>query len=181
MNNDNRDISNPDEDNEHLKDEAAADKAEPSKVAQAGRMLREHPLGTTAGAAGGAAAGAVSGLAFGPVGSLFGALAGAVLGGMSGGATPTTQAGAPPDGAAPSGEQEAARLDPNRDAATDIYAPAHRLGVEARNLIGESGKWDDIEPELGRVWERLRAEGRLDTELEWPEARAAARRAWMDV
>jgi hypothetical protein len=169
-----------DPDNAALKAERPSGAAgEPSKLAQAGRLLSEHPLGTTAGAAGGAAAGAVSGLAFGPVGSLFGALAGAVLGGMTGGATPTTQAGAPADPGSASTPQEVL-ADPDRDAAADDYAPAHRLGSEACNLVVETRTWADVEPELGRVWERLRSEGRLQTELEWPEARAAARRAWGD-
>ena len=132
-----------------------------------------HPVGTGVGAAlGGAAAGAAAGtMAAGPVGTLVGSAAGAIAGGLAGKAV-------------------AERFDPTaeeaywRDAYArepyyengmtyDDYDPAYRLGWESRGRYADR-RFDDVESDLGRDYERRRGASRLG----WDKARHATRSAW---
>lgn len=130
-----------------------------------------HPVGTGIGAAGGAAAGAAVGAVGGPVGAVVGGAVGAVVGGLAGkGAAEVLN---PTVEEAYWRENYATRpyVEPGR--MYDEYAPAYRYGWESRNqFIGSS--FDEVEPDLGREWDRVRGKSSLG----WDKARHAARDAW---
>ena len=131
-----------------------------------------HPVGTGVGAAlGGAAAGALTGTVAGPVGTVVGAAVGAVLGGLA-------------------GKSVAESIDPTVEEAywrdnysnrsyvesgakyTD-YGPAYGLGV-SEYARDPSRSFDEVEPELGRDWEKRRG----GSALGWDRAKHATRDAW---
>jgi hypothetical protein len=58
----------------------------------------------------------------------------------------------------------------------DDYAPAYRVGGEARGRYGDAS-FDDVEDELASDYERARGKSRL----EWGDARDASRAAWTRV
>lgn len=129
-----------------------------------------HPLGTGVGAAGGALAGAAVGMVGGPVGAAVGGVLGAVAGGLAGkGAA---------EGLNPTAEEaywhDAYKSEPYYQAgyAFDEYAPAYRLGFNARARY--SGEWDDVEPHFASDW----STANVGSTLAWPEARHATRAAW---
>lgn len=132
-----------------------------------------HPVGTGLGAAaGGVAAGALAGtLAAGPVGTVVGAAVGAVAGGLAGKAV-------------------AEQLDPtvvdthwrgryDKEAyfesglTYDDYAPAYRLGANARHTRPDAS-FEDIEASLAGEYPTLRGDSRLG----WDKARPAVRAGW---
>ena len=140
--------------------------------------LGSHPIGTGVGAAAGgiagaAAAGALAGTAVGPVGTVVGAVAGAVLGGLA-------------------GKGVAAAIDPaaedeywkdnysSRPYATggsyDDYGPAYRYGVDGYGQY-KGRKFDDVESELSRDWQRARG----SSNLTWDKAKHATRDSWQRV
>lgn len=135
-----------------------------------------HPVGVGIGAAaGGIAAGAAAGtLAAGPIGTVVGAAVGAVVGGLSGKAIaehfdPTVE------------EQYwrgAYNTEPyyKSEFGFDDYAPAYRLGGEARDRYGDAA-FEDVEGDLAEDYGRARGKSRL----EWVEARDATRAAWTRV
>lgn len=132
-----------------------------------------HPLGTGLGAAAGglAAASAVAGtVAGGPVGTVVGVAVGAVVGGLGGKAL-----------AGHMDPEEVDRLWRERYASEpyhrggldyEDYAPAYRLGAEARRRY--PGRYEEIEPVLAEEYERRRGTSRLS----WEQAREATRAAW---
>lgn len=133
-----------------------------------------HPVGTGIGAAiGGAAAGAaiIGTAAAGPVGAAVGAAAGAIVGGLGGKAV-------------------AEYYDPTlvddywRDRYTsepyyqtgmsyDDYAPAYRLGAEARSLNRDS-TFERAEARLAEQYDRIKEKSRL----QWEHAKHAVRAGW---
>ena len=134
-----------------------------------------HPVGTGIGAAaGGMAAGAAAGSVVGPVGTAIGAAVGAVAGGLA-------------------GKGIAEKIDPTieeaywretyttrpyvaKGATFDDYGPAYRYGLDS--YVKYNGrKFDDIEPELSREWQR--AKGR--SSLTWERAKDATRDSWQRV
>ena len=131
-----------------------------------------HPVGTGLGAvAGAAAAGAAAGSVAGPIGTAAGAIAGAVAGGLAGKAIaeqidPTVE--------------EAYWRENYRDRpyvregrTYDDYGPAYMYGVD--NYARYEGRnFDEVEPELGREWQR--SKGR--SSLAWDDARDATRDSW---
>jgi len=135
-----------------------------------------HPVGVGIGAAaGGIAAGAAAGtLAAGPIGTVVGAAVGAVIGGMGGKAVaehfdPTVE------------EQYwrgAYNTEPyyNSEYGFDDYAPAYRLGGEARDRYRDS-RFEDVERDLADEYRRTRG----TSNLEWDDARDATRAAWSRV
>jgi hypothetical protein len=129
-----------------------------------------HPVGVGVGAvAGGAAAGAAVGTVAGPVGTGIGAAIGAVVGGLAGKAAaeaidPTAELGYWRDNY---GSRD--YVDPARK--FDDYAPAYDYGVR-RYQAGKS--FDDLEPDLAGDWDNVRG----NSDLEWNDARPAARDAW---
>jgi len=132
-----------------------------------------HPVGTGLGAAaGGIAGGAVAGtLAAGPVGTVIGAAVGAVLGGLGGKAIaehydPTVEE------AYWRGNFE---REPyyQRGMTYDDYAPAYRLGGEARSRAADHS-FEDVEGQLAEQYGQVRGQSRLD----WERARQATRAGW---
>ena len=135
-----------------------------------------HPVGVGVGAAaGGIAAGAAAGtLAAGPVGTAVGAAVGAVVGGLGGKAVAEHYD--------PTVEEQYWRSNFDREpyyrrgSSFDDYAPAYRIGGEARGRYGDRS-FDDVEDDLAREYRAARGESRL----EWDDARDATRAAWMRV
>jgi hypothetical protein len=134
-----------------------------------------HPVGTGAGALGGAAAGAAAGsVVGGPVGAVVGGVVGAVAGGAA-------------------GHEIAEEVNPtvedaywrdnfrNRPYATadrgyDYYRPGYQYGWESYGRY-RGRKYDDVESDLERGWDKFRGESRLT----WNEAKGATRDAWHRV
>jgi hypothetical protein len=139
-----------------------------------------HPAGTAGGAfAGGAAggvagaaiAGATAGSAAGPAGAVVGAAVGAVAGGLAGKAiaekiNPTVEDKY-------WRETYSSRPYVTTGASYDDYGPAYRYGYE-RYPEYHGRKFDEVEPEFSRDWDRTRGDSRLS----WEEAKYATRDAY---
>ena len=135
-----------------------------------------HPVGVGIGAAaGGIAGGAAAGtLAAGPVGTVVGAAIGAVVGGLGGKAIaehydPTVEEQHWRDNFEDEPYYQEGRT-------FDDYAPAYRVGGEARGRYGDRS-FDEVERDLAGDYERTRGQ----SPLEWDEARDASRAAWTRV
>lgn len=130
-----------------------------------------HPVGTGAGALGGAAAGAAAGTAIGgPIGTVVGGVVGAVAG-------------------AAAGKGIAEAVNPTMEdtywrenymtrpyAAGERYEtfqPAYRYGWESYGTYA-GWKFDDVESDLRRGWEKTEHA----TKLGWEKAKGATRDAW---
>ena len=135
-----------------------------------------HPVGVGLGAAaGGIAAGAAAGtLAAGPIGTVVGAAVGAVVGGLGGKAIAEHYD--------PTVEEKHWRStyedEPyyQRGMTFDDYAPAYKVGGEARARYGDRS-FEDVEDDLANEYRRGRGQSRLD----WEDARDATRAAWTRV
>jgi len=141
-----------------------------------------HPVGTGVGAAAGGAAGVAGGMAAGaaagtagagPIGGAIGAAVGAVVGGMAGKGIA--------EQVNPTAEdaywREHYSNEPyyDRTYAYDDYRGAYRTGYEGFARLGASGRrYEEIEPELRRDYERNYGTSRLA----WDRARDAVRAAW---
>ncbi len=139
-----------------------------------------HPVGVGVGAAVGGAAvgvataaatGAAVGTAAGPVGTVIGAAVGAVVGGLAGKAVaehydPTVEDGY---------WRNAHTKQPyyNKAYNYDDYAPAYRLGGEARGKY-KGRSFSDVEGTLAGDWDRTKGTSRMS----WDHARSATRAAW---
>ena len=150
--------------------------ADPKKPADANRdplsgAPGAHPVGVGAGAAtAGATGAAVGAVVGGPVGAVVGAAVGAVAGGLAGkGAAEAVN---------PTVETEYWRNNySSRPYASsgsyDEFQPAYQYGWESYSRH-QGRKFDDVEPELRRDWEK----GKANTKLGWDKAHSAARDAW---
>ena len=134
-----------------------------------------HPVGTGLGAAaGGMAAGAAAGTVAGPVGTVVGAAIGAVAGGLAGKGIaemidPTVEE-------AYWRETYSSRPYVTHGASFDDYGPAYMYGVD--NFARYEGRtFDEVEPELGREWQRAKGK----SSLTWDHAKHAARDSWQRV
>lgn len=134
-----------------------------------------HPVGTGIGAAaGGVAAGAAAGSVAGPVGTVVGAAIGAVAGGLAGKGIaemidPTVEE-------AYWRETYSSRPYVTQGATYDDYGPAYMYGVE--NYPRYAGRsFDEVEPELGRDWQRAKGK----SSLTWDNAKHATRDSWQRV
>ena len=134
-----------------------------------------HAVGTGTGAVLGGVAGAVAtGAAIGTIAGPVGTIAGAAVGALAGGVA---------------GNLIAKEFNPNiedefwRDnyrtrpyaanGSYEDYSPAYRYGWES--YAKHSGKrFDDVESDLGRDWDRAKGQSRL----KWQHAKPAARDAW---
>jgi hypothetical protein len=139
-----------------------------------------HPVGVGIGAAvGGAAAGvataaatgAAVGTVAGPAGTVIGAAVGAVVGGLAGKAVaehydPTVE---------DRYWRDNHKTQPYYDSqyTYDDYAPAYRLGGEARGKY-EGRSFDDVERNLAGDWDRTKGTSRIS----WDHAKSATRAAW---
>jgi hypothetical protein len=130
-----------------------------------------HPIGTGIGAAGAGAVGAAIGAVAGPVGSLAGAAIGAVVGGLAGKGVA--------EAIDPTAEdaywRENYRNRPYVESGTtyDEYQPAYRYGWESRARHHDR-KFDDVERDLGREWDKVKGGSRLT----WEKAKHATRDAF---
>lgn len=137
-------------------------------------VKKDHSIGAGTGAVGGAIAGAAVGSMAGPVGTVVGAVAGAV-------------------GGAKAGDAIAERINPteyhdyfqaNYQAAPyysagrewSDYQPAYQYGYDTYGQY-RGQRFEDIEGDLERSWERTKA----DSRLAWNEARAAVRDGWHHI
>jgi len=139
-----------------------------------------HPVGVGVGAAvGGAAAGvataaatgAAVGTAAGPVGTLVGAAVGAVVGGLAGKAVaehydPTVEERYWRDNYTKQPYY-------SKDYTFDDYAPAYRLGGEARGKY-KGRTFGDAESSLASDWDKTKGSSRMT----WDHAKAATRAGW---
>jgi hypothetical protein len=135
-----------------------------------------HPVGTGVGATGGAAAGAaIGGAVAGPAGALAGGVVGAVSGaafghGVGEGVNPTVE------DAYWRGNYKTRPYYNGADYSE--YEPAYRYGWEAAGNPAYKGReFEQAEPDLERDWSKYRGTARL----EWPDARAATRDAWIKI
>jgi hypothetical protein len=131
-----------------------------------------HPVGTGMGAAaGGMAAGAAAGTVAGPVGTVVGAAVGAVVGGLAGKGIaekidPTIEE-------AYWRENYVSRPYVNKAYTYDDYGPAYLYGVD--NYARYQGrKFEDVEGDLARDWQRAKGKSRLA----WEDAKHATRDSW---
>ena len=133
-----------------------------------------HPVGTGIGAAGAGAAGAAIGAAIGgPVGGAIGLVAGGVAGGLAG--KGAAEAVNPTVEDAYWRENYLSQTWVNRNYTYEDYQPAFRCGYEGCSRYYTTGKrYDDIEPEMRRNWDRLKGTSRLN----WEQAQPASRAAW---
>jgi hypothetical protein len=150
--------------------------ADPKKPADANRdpisgAPGAHPVGVGAGATGGGATGAaIGGAVGGPVGAVVGAAVGAVAGGLAGkGAAEAVN---------PTVEdaywRDNYKSRPYASGATyDQYRPAYQHGWESYSRH-RGKKFDDVEPDLRREWEK----GKANASLGWDKAKVATRDAW---
>lgn len=148
--------------------------AEPNRDPITG-AVGAHPVGTGLGATlGGAVAGALTGSAVGPVGTLVGTALGAIVGGLAGKSVAET--------IDPSIEvdywRDNFKEQPYAAQAQDfhVFEPAFRYGVAAYSRY-PGRRFDDLEVELARDW----IDARGTSNLEWLNARPAARDAWQRV
>ena len=134
-----------------------------------------HPVGTGLGAAaGGMAAGAAAGTVAGPVGTVVGAAIGAVAGGLAGKGIaekidPTIEE-------AYWRENYVSRPYVNKTYSYDDYGPAYMYGVDNYSRY-QGRKFEDIESELGRDWQRAKGKSRLA----WEDAKYATKDAFHRV
>jgi len=134
-----------------------------------------HPVGTGVGAAaGGMAAGAAAGAIGGPVGAVAGAAIGAIAGGLAGKGVaemidPTVEE-------AYWRETYTSRPYVTKGSNYDDYGPAYRYGID--NYSKYPGKkFDDVEADLSRDWQRAKGK----STLAWDNAKHAARDSWQRV
>lgn len=132
-----------------------------------------HPVGTGVGAAAGgiAAAAAAGTLVGGPIGAAAGAVVGAVVGGLAGKAVAEHYD--------PTAEQAYWRDNYMQEpyyrngTSFDEYWPAYNVGGEWRSQYPDRA-WEDVEVDIERDYTQRRG----TSQLEWQEARDAARAAW---
>ena len=142
-----------------------------------------HPIGVGVGAAGGGAAGAAAGAAIGaaasgpaaPIGAVAGAVIGAVAGGLAG--KGVAEAVNPTAEDAFWRENYKTRPYAQGDFTYDEdYRPAYQYGWESRRRFA-GRKFDEVETDLGRDWDRAKGRSRLG----WEKAKEATRDAWHRV
>ena len=134
-----------------------------------------HPVGTGAGAAAGGMAGAAAGTAVGgPAGTVIGAAVGAIAGGLAGKGIaeridPTVEE-------AYWRENYVSRPYINKSYSFDDYGPAYRYGIDNYARY-PNRKFEDVESELSRDWQRAKGKSRLA----WEDAKHATRDSWQRV
>jgi hypothetical protein len=132
-----------------------------------------HPLSAGAGAVAMAVAtGAVVGTAAGPVGTAIGAVVGAVVGGLGGDAIASAVGEA--QDATYWREHFVQRTHVKPGSSYEDYGPAFAYGESARQRHGDRD-FDIVAVELGQDWMAVRGQ----SNLEWDDARPAARDAWV--
>jgi uncharacterized protein YjbJ (UPF0337 family) len=135
-----------------------------------------HPVGVAGGATGGALAGAAIGAVGGPIGSAVGGAIGAVAGGLAG--KGAAEAVNPTEEDTYWREQHTSRPYFQSGRTYDDYAPAYRYGWESASRAEYHGRrFDDVESDLGRGWDKVRG----TTRNEWNDMKYATRDAFERV
>src|SRR5437870_3710004 len=134
-----------------------------------------HPVGTGVGAAAAGAAGAAIGSVVPGVGTAIGGAVGAVVGAVAGGLAGKGVAEAvnPTEEDAYWRDNYSTRPYVQPGTTYDEYSPAYRYGWESRSRY-TGRRFEDVENDLSRDWDRAKGKSRLD----WEKAKAAARDAW---
>ena len=132
-----------------------------------------HPVGVGTGALGGAAAGAgIGSVVGGPIGGLVGGAVGAVAGGLAG--KEAAEAANPTVEDAFWRENFKTRPYVLVVDTYEVYQPAYRFGWESWVNYPDR-TFDEMEPELERIWETTP----YAADLAWEKARQASRDAWI--
>lgn len=132
-----------------------------------------HPVGVGTGALGGAAAGAgIGSMVGGPIGGLVGGAVGAVAGGLAG--KEAAEAANPTVEDAYWRENFKTRPYVLVVDTYEVYQPAYRFGWESW-VNNPDRNFDEMEPELERVWETTP----YAATMPWETARKASRDAWV--
>lgn len=137
-------------------------------------VKKDHSVGAGTGAVAGAVTGAAVGSMAGPVGSLVGAVAGGVMGAKAGDSiaeaiNPTEYN---------QYFQNTYRNTPYYSATREWsdYEPAYKYGYDTYGQY-RGKKFDEVEGDLERAWDKTRANSRLA----WGEAREAVRDGWHHI
>ena len=135
-----------------------------------------HPLGVAGGATGGAMAGAAIGAIGGPVGSVIGGAVGAVAGGLAG--KGLAESVNPTEEHTYWKQNYASRPYFQSGRKYDDYSPAYQYGWESASRPEYHGRrFDDVESDLGRGWDKARG----TTRSEWNDMKHATRDAFERV
>lgn len=125
--------------------------------------------------------GAVVGAALGTVAGPLGAIAGAAIGAMAGSALSGSCENDAGEAVNPNDNywrKNYTRTPGYKSEYTydDDYSPAYRLGYKSRERY-QGKTFDEVENDLSREWESIKAKSRLT----WLEAKEAVRNAWNHV
>jgi hypothetical protein len=131
-----------------------------------------HPVGVGIGAAGAGAAGAAIGAVGGPIGAAAGAVIGAVAGCLAGKGVAESVNPTDEDTYWRNKYRTRDYVDRETDYDRDL-APAYRSGYTAA-AANRGRRFDEVESDLGRNWEKSRDRSRLG----WDRAKAATRDAY---
>ncbi len=134
-------------------------------------IKKDHSIGEGTGAATGAIAGAAIGSAAGPAGSLVGAAVGAVVGAKAGGGIAEAVNPTEYTDHFRTRYESAPYYSSGRN--WSDYSPAYQYGYDQYPSYA-GRKFDEVENDLARGWDKTKAESRLA----WDEARDAVRDSW---
>jgi len=131
-----------------------------------------HPIGVGLGAAAaGMAFGAAVASVAGPIGTAVGAVLGAIAGGLAG--KGVAEAIDPTAEDAYWRETYSSRPYYDNAWTYDDYGPAYGYALQSFDMFGTQ-RFDQVEPELGKGWDKARGQSRLS----WDRAKEATRDAW---
>ena len=139
-------------------------------------VKKDHSIGAGSGAVAGAVAGAAVGAAGGPVGSAIGAVAGGVVGAKAGDSI--AEAVNPTEYRDHFEREYRGTSYYNADRDWNDYGPAYQYGYDTYGQH-RGRRFEDVEPDLERDWERSRAEH--NSRLAWNDARHAVRDGWHHI
>ncbi|MDQ3287165.1 MAG: hypothetical protein M3Q42_02695 [Pseudomonadota bacterium] len=137
-------------------------------------IKKDHSVGAGTGAVAGAMAGAALGSAAGPVGSVVGAVAGGVAGAKAGDSVA--------EAVNPTEYREHFKTEyknaPYYSAGREWndYEPAYKYGYDTYGQY-RGQKFDDVESDLERNWDKTRAE----SSLAWSDAKYAVKDGWHHI
>ena len=137
-------------------------------------VKKDHSVGAGTGAVAGAVTGAAVGSVAGPVGSVVGAIAGGVMGAKAGDSI--AEAVNPTEYTSISRPSTRPRRTTRSGREWSDYEPAYKYGYDTYGQY-RGQKFDDIEGDLERNWDKTRANSRLA----WNEARGAVRDGWHHI
>lgn len=137
-------------------------------------IKKDHSIGAGTGAVGGAITGAAVGSMAGPVGSVVGAVVGGVVGAKAGDSI--AEAVNPTEYTDHFKTQYKSTPYYTAGREWNDYAPAYKYGYDTYGQ-NRGQKFEDVETNLERDWNRVKA----DSRLEWNEAKQAVRDGWHHI